>query len=127
MFRPGPPRQAEHDGGSVLFVCRTPSAGTPSKVYTDQELMAIINAVAQNRQLPGTAQDSQRLRSVASGGSMPSIETVTTPGDCVVFAAPESLHQVGGQKRKHGRRRDADRRDDGVGTDDDHHAHAPER
>lgn len=50
--------------------------------------MAIINAVAQNRQLPGTAQDSQRMRSVASGGSMPSVEAVTTPGDCAVFAAP---------------------------------------
>ncbi|AOT05333.1 hypothetical protein ASPU41_04090 [Arthrobacter sp. U41] len=65
----------------------TPSAGTPSKVYTDQELMAIINAVAQNRQSQGWAQDSQRMRSVAAGGSIPGAETVTTPGDCAVFAS----------------------------------------
>ena len=69
----------------------TPPAGSPSKVYTDQELMAIINGVAQNRQLPGTAHDSQRMRSVVSGGSMPSVETATTPGDCAVFAAPNPI------------------------------------
>lgn len=63
-----------------------PSAATPDKVYTDQELMAIINAVAQNRQVQGGAMDSQRLRSAVSGGAGPVTTTETTPGDCVVLA-----------------------------------------
>lgn len=62
-----------------------PPAGTPSTVSTDQELMAIINAVARNRQFPGTATDSRRMRSLAAGGSMPSIEITTAPGECAVF------------------------------------------
>lgn len=49
--------------------------------------MAIINAVAQNRQSPGGAEDSQQMRSIAAGGSMPSFTTGTTPGDCAVFAS----------------------------------------
>ncbi|MET3952176.1 hypothetical protein [Arthrobacter sp. UYEF36] len=74
-----------------------PPAGTPDKVYTDQELMAIINAVAQNRQVQGGALDSQRLRSGVAAGAEPLPTTETTPGDCVVFA-PRSPFAVWADK-----------------------------
>ena len=72
-------------------------AGVPDRVYTDLELMAIINAVAQNRQMQGGAMDSQRLRSAvgADAGLLPAMQT--TPGDCVVFA-PRSPFAVWADK-----------------------------
>lgn len=66
------------------------STGLPEVVFTDQELVAIINGVAQRRgvQFP-TAQDSARQRSGASSGSFPVVSSETTPGECAVFV-PEN-------------------------------------
>ncbi|WP_258073981.1 hypothetical protein [Arthrobacter sp. Y81] len=58
----------------------------PEAVFTDQELVAIINGVAQNRKLQfPTAQDSARQRSGASSGSFPQVSTETTPSECIAF------------------------------------------
>ena len=59
--------------------------------------MAIINAVAQNRQVQGGAMDSQRLRSAVGAGAGPLPTMKTTPGDCVVFT-PRSPFAVWADK-----------------------------
>jgi len=62
------------------------TAESPSRVFTDAELAAIINGVGQTRNVSfPTAEDSTRLRSGAAGGSFPSTKTETRPGDCVAF------------------------------------------
>jgi len=92
---PGGPTTAQSPSSST-----SPSEDTPDKVYTDQELMAIINAVAQNRQVQGGAMDSQRLRSAVAAGADPLPTLETTPGDCVVFA-PTSPFAVWADKSVH--------------------------
>ncbi|GGI01897.1 hypothetical protein ACFFGR_01955 [Arthrobacter liuii] len=58
----------------------------PSQPFTDAELAAIINGVAQVRNLPfPAAQDSTRLRSGAAAGSLPAAGMETTPGECLAF------------------------------------------
>lgn len=63
------------------------ATGFPEAVFTDQELAAIINGVAQNRnvQFP-PAQDPARQRSGASSGTFPEVSTETTPSECIAFA-----------------------------------------
>lgn len=84
-------------GGTPTPAAATPtstsgpaSTGLPEAVFTDQQLVAIINGVAQRRgvQFP-TAQDSARQRSGASSGSFPVVSSETTPGECAVFV-PEN-------------------------------------
>jgi hypothetical protein len=89
----GPPPGASASGGPLPASTSSPPPGTggwPSKPFTDAELAAIINGVAQARNLPmAAAQDSTRLRSGAAGGSFPLVSTEATPGECSVFV-PEN-------------------------------------
>ena len=62
------------------------SDGFPEQVFTDAELVAIINGVGQSRNLPfPAAQDSARQRSGASSGSFPQVSTEANPEECAAF------------------------------------------
>lgn len=66
------------------------ATGLPEAVFTDAQLVAIINGVGQKRNLQfPAAQDSERMRSGASSGSFPQVSTETTPGECIAFV-PEN-------------------------------------
>ncbi|MDQ0662837.1 uncharacterized protein affecting Mg2+/Co2+ transport [Arthrobacter ulcerisalmonis] len=74
---PEPAPQASSASGAV---------SAPSQPLTDAELASIINGVGQTRNLPfPAAHDSTRLRSGATGGSLPSASMEATPGDCLAF------------------------------------------
>lgn len=61
-------------------------AGLPATVFTDAELVALINGVAQSRNLPGpVAMDSAGQRSVAEGGALPPIDVEVSPGECAAL------------------------------------------
>ena len=63
-----------------------PAPGFPELVFTDAELVAIINGVGQSRNMPfPAAQDSARQRSGASSGTFPQVSIEATPGECAVF------------------------------------------
>ena len=66
------------------------TTGVPETAFTDAELVAIINGVAQNRKLQfPAAQDSARQRSGAASGTFPEVSTETTPSECIAFV-PEN-------------------------------------
>lgn len=70
----------------------TESSATPSRPFTDAELAAIINGAGQNRNLPfPAAQDSTRLRSGATGGSLPKTTMEATPGECLALIPPDPI------------------------------------
>ncbi|MCY1225362.1 hypothetical protein D9M72_375530 [compost metagenome] len=88
----GTPGASPSEGTPTATVTTPPASsssgpgttGLPEAVFTDQELVAIINGVAQHRgvQFP-TAQDSARQRSGASSGTFPQVSTETTPSECI--------------------------------------------
>lgn len=62
------------------------TTGFPETAFTDAELAAIINGVAQARNLQfPAAQDSARQRSGATSGTFPEVRTETTPSECAAF------------------------------------------
>jgi len=90
----GTPGASPSDGTPTATASAPPASsssgpettGLPETVFTDAELVAIINGVAQNRNLQvPTAQDSARQRSGAASGSFPQVSTETTPGECIAF------------------------------------------
>lgn len=58
-------------------------AGQPTKVFTDDELMAIVNAVTVR---PYGASDSRSFRIGATANAWPSITSTATPAECQPFA-----------------------------------------
>lgn len=62
-----------------------PAAGLPTKVFTDEELMALVNRVAEKRGLPYAAQDTQRLRIAFTTNPAPTQTTAVAPGECQTF------------------------------------------
>ncbi|MDR6621922.1 hypothetical protein [Sinomonas atrocyanea] len=60
------------------------SAGQPTRVFTDDELMAIVNAVTTR---PYGASDSRSFRIGATANSWPAITSTATPAECQPFAA----------------------------------------
>lgn len=73
---PAPPATASPATGSG-------QAALPATVFTDAELVALLNGVAQSRNLPGpVAMDSARQRSAAGGGALPTIDVEVSPREC---------------------------------------------
>lgn len=62
-----------------------PAAGLPTKAFTDEELMAVVNAVAQKRGVPYGAQDTQRLRIAFTANSGPHQTAAAAPSECQAF------------------------------------------
>jgi hypothetical protein len=57
----------------------------PSKAFTDEELMAVVNGVAQKRGVSYGAQDTQRLRIAFTANSGPEQTAAAAPSECQVF------------------------------------------
>jgi hypothetical protein len=57
----------------------------PAKVFTDEELMAVVNGVAQKRGVPYGAEDTQRLRIAFTANPGPEQTAVAAPSECRAF------------------------------------------
>lgn len=72
-------------------------SGMPTKVFTDEELMAVVNGVAQKRGVPYGAQDTQRLRIAFTANSGPARTAVAAPSECQAFLE-KSPEETAGDK-----------------------------
>ncbi len=75
----------------------TAPPGMPTKVFTDEELMAVVNGVAQKRGVPYGAQDTQRLRIAYTANSGPEQTAAAATSECQAFLE-KSPRETAGDK-----------------------------